>query len=225
MNLRSAFLHAIRRIRYDHRNARYHFIHIPKNAGQAVRDTLSLQPDVSLGMPLHCRYIDIADQVGRDLRFFAIVRNPWSRTASRFHFGKQNALRWSRDDPRRQFIEGATFADFVTQQRVFSIPEHPGQPWMGPLSSWLNQLVWIRDEYGEVACDCLRMETLDVDLPAYLGRRLALRRRNVTQSRYDYRSMYTDDLAQIVANLFREDIEHFGFDFDGAATRNVHVAG
>lgn len=199
----------------------FHFIHIPKNGGQSVRDALFLQPDVSLSEPFHYRYRDIVDKVGRHLSFFAVVRNPWSRTASRFHFGKQNVVRWPEDDPRRQFIATATFADFVKERRILPIPEHPGQPWMGPLSSWFNQLEWLRDADGRIACDCLRLENLDTDLSAYLHRKVALGRTNVTQTRYDYRSMYTDELAQIVAEVFREDIEHFGFRFDGPATRNV----
>jgi len=223
MRLKSSIRHVLRRIVYDRRHARYHFIHIPKNAGEAVRDALFLHRDVSLSSPMHQRYVDIADQVGHDLKYFAIVRNPWSRTASRFHFGRQNAARWPADDPRRQFISNATFADFVRQQKILPIPEHPGKPWLGPLSSWFNQLEWIRDERGIVACDCLRMETLNDDLPDYLGRPIKLQQRNVTRTRYDYRSMYTDELADIISTLFREDIEYFGFSFDGMATRNVFV--
>ncbi len=47
----------------------------------------------------------------------------------------------------------------------------------------------------------------------------------MTQSRYDYRSMYTDELAEIVARLFRDDIDYFGFTFDGPATRNTFADG
>jgi hypothetical protein len=221
MRLRTAVRTAARRILVRPQLARYHFIHIPKNAGEAVRESLFYRSEVSLSSPFHYRYVDIADRVGRDLRFFAIVRNPWSRTASRYHFGRQNAVRWPADDPRRQYISGASFADFVREQRILPIPEHPGQPWMGPLSSWLNQLEWIRDERGRVACDCLRMENLEADLGRYFGRSIKLRKRNVTHARYDYRAMYTDELAEIVGNLFRDDIRHFGFQFDGPATRNV----
>lgn len=180
-----------------------------------------MQRDVSLSEPYHYRYVDIADQVGRHLKFFAVVRNPWSRTASRYHFARQNAEKWDANDPRRKFISKASFADFVREQRILPIPEHPGQPWMGPLSSWFNQLEWIRDERGQVACECLRMEHLSQDLGPFLGRRIDLRHRNTTQERYDYRSMYTDDLIEIVARLFQADIEHFGFAFSGSATREV----
>jgi len=168
--------------------------------------------------------VDIADQAGRHLKFFGVVRNPWSRTASRFKFGKQNAERWPEGDPRRQFISKATFADHVREQRILPIPEHPGKPWMGPLSSWFNQLEWLRDERGAIACDCLRMEHLEEHLAAYLKRRIRLRRKNATRTPYDYRAMYADELAEIVARLFRDDVEYFGFSFDGPATKNIFVA-
>lgn len=211
----------MRRYGLGKRRAHFHFIHIPKNAGQSVRDALCLQKDVSLSEPYHYRYVDIVDAAGRGLKYFAVIRNPWSRTASRYQFARQNAANWPTDDPRRLFIENASFDDFVRQQKILPIPEHPGQPWMGPLNSWFNQFEWIRDERGTVACDCLRMENLDDDLPAYLGRPIDLRRRNVTQNRYDYRSMYTDNLADIVARTFQDDIEYFGFDFASPATRNI----
>ncbi len=224
MRFRSLARRAFRKAWFDPARARYHFIHIPKNAGEAVRDALFFQRDVSLSSPFHYRYVDIAGKVGRQLRYFAVVRNPWSRTASRYKFAVQNAPRWPADDPRRQYVEKATFTDFVMDRKVFPIPEHPGQPWMGPLNSWFNQLEWVRDESGNVACDCLRMETLDRDLPAYLARPLRLRKRNVTRKRSDYRDMYTDEIAEVVADVFREDIAHFGFTFDGPAVRNVFEA-
>jgi hypothetical protein len=220
MQLRTLVRRSFRKHWFDPAKARFHFIHIPKNAGEAVRDALFFRREVSLSSPFHYRYIDIADSVGRHLEFFAIVRNPWARTASRYLFGQENAKRWQADDPRRQYIERATFADFVRDRRVLPIPEHPGQPWMGPLSSWFNQLEWIRDENGVVACQCLRMERLQEDLDAYFGRNVRLRFRNVTHSRSDYRTMYTDDLASLVADYFKEDIDHFGFEFEGPATRN-----
>lgn len=209
----------------DHADARYHFIHIPKNAGESVRDALFFRKDVSLSKPFHHRYVDIADAVGRHLKFFAVVRNPWSRTASRYTFGRQNASRWPVDDPRRRYLERASFADFVRDRPVFPIPRHPDQPWMGPLSSWFNQLDWLRDASGRVACDCLRMEFLEDDLRRYFGKPIQLPRRNITRTKYDYRSMYTSELAAVVADVFRDDIDHFGFNFDGSATRNTIASG
>lgn len=138
-------------------------------------------------------------------------------------FGKQNASKWSADDPRSTYMSKATFEAYVKDQRILPIPEHPGKPWMGPLSSWFDQLEWIREKNGSVACDCLRLEHLDADINAYFGRPIRIPHRNVTKNRYDYRSMYTDELIDIVADTFRNDIEYFGFSFEGAATKNIAV--
>jgi hypothetical protein len=206
------------RRRSDHK---YHFIHIPKNGGNSVREALKKRGDVSLSSPFHYRYIEVADKVGRNLQFFCIVRNPWSRTASRFVFGKQNARKWPSGDPRKSYLEKASFEDFVRDRKVFDIPEHPGQPWMGPLSSWLNHLEWIQDEEKKVVCDCLRLEHLNEDISAYFGDDIELPRKNATKETYDYRRMYSDRLVEIVASTFKEDIRYFGFTFESAATQNI----
>lgn len=202
-------------------NYKYHFIHIPKNGGNSVRAALKKRGDVSLSRPFHYRYVDIADKVGRNLQFFCIVRNPWSRTASRFIFAKQNAREWPADDPRKLYVEKATFEDFVNDRKIFEIPEHPGQPWMGPMNSWFNHLEWIRNEENEVVCDCLRLEHLGNDINAYFGEPIKIARKNVTKERYDYRQMYTDELIETIARTFAEDIEYFGFSFESAATKNI----
>lgn len=223
MRFRSGLRSAIRRYCFDPQSFKYHFIHIPKNGGVTVRRALELQRDVSLSNPYHYRYVDIADQVGRDRKYFSVVRNPWSRTASRYQFARQNAPNWPDSDPRRQYVLNATFADYVKDHKVLPNPKNPGEPWMGPLSSWFNQLEWLRDESGQIVCDCLRLECLEDDLSAYLRRRVKVTRRNATRQEYDYRAMYTTELAEFVSDLFREDIQYFGFDFDHPATRNISV--
>jgi hypothetical protein len=92
---------------------------------------------------------------------------------------------------------------------------------MGPLNSWFNQLEWIRDEQGVVVCDCLRFEFLSADISRYFAQAIDLPHHNATRQKYDYRDMYTDELAEIVSDVFREDIEYFGFGFDGPATRGM----
>jgi hypothetical protein len=121
-------------------------------------------------------------------------------------------------------MDTASFEDFVRDQKIFTIPEHPGQPWMGPMNSWFNQLEWIKDENGQVVCDCLRLEYLDHDLSSYFHQSIRPHRKNSTRKEYDYRRVYTEELAEIVERTFQDDIEYFGFGFDGPATRNIAVA-
>ena len=203
----------------DPRPKTRHFIHIPKNAGRAVRLALILK-GVALERPLHSRYVDLEPTPGR--RYFCIVRNPWSRTASRYLHTKRNAHEWPDSDPRRQYILGATFEEYVADKRLFEIPAQPGKPW--PLSLWIDQLDWITDAEGRAAGDCLRLEALGEDLSAYFGRRIRVPdARPLRTESYDYRAMYTARTIQKVADTFARDIEHFGFDFDGAAVRNTYT--
>ncbi len=199
----------------------YHFVHIPKNGGTSVRAALSRRGDVSLGEPFHSRYLDVVGELGLHLRYFCVVRNPWSRTASRYVFSKQTARGWASDDPRKRYIEQASFEDFVREQRIFEIPEHPGKPWMGPMNSWFNQLDWITDEHQNVRCDCLRMERLEMDMETYFGEPLIVVRENTTRDRYNYRDMYTTQLIEIVGETFQRDIDYFGFTFEGPATKGI----
>lgn len=203
------------------RKAKYHFIHIPKNGGLSIRAALKNRSYVSMSDPFHYRYVDIAGKVGEDRRCFCIVRNPWSRTASRYLYARQRAPRWPEQDPRRIYISDASFADFVRDQPVFPVPGHPDQPWMGPMNSWFDQLEWVRDANGIVRCDCLRFEFLSSDLTDYLQSPIDLPHENATRDSYDYREMYSDELTEIVAETFREDIAYFGFTFDGAAERRI----
>lgn len=205
-----------------HKKIAYHFIHIPKNGGNSIRKVLKSRGDVELSKPFHYRYMDVTGECGDDLKYFGIVRNPWARTASRYMFGKQNATRWSKHDSRRNYILNVTFEDFVRDQKIFDIPHYPGQPWMGPLSSWFNQLEWLRDDQGRVQCDCLRLEHINQDLSAYFDSQIVVPHKNETKLAYDYRELYTDDLIDKVAETFSEDIKYFGFTFDGVAIRNIY---
>jgi len=209
------------RIRSAPRDLRYHFIHIPKNGGTSVRWALKWRGDVSMSEPRHYRYVDVVDSVGKHLQFFSVIRNPWSRTASRYNFARKQSLKWPEHDERRQYIRNATFEQFVRERRIIDIPAHPGQPWMGPLNSWYNQLEWIRDSDGQVRCDCLRLENLGSDVRRYFDPWIVLPEKKAPARKYDYRDMYTDELIGIVADVFKEDIDYFGFDFDSPARRNV----
>ena len=114
---------------------KFHFIHIPKNGGSALRHVLQSYDDISLSSPYHYRYLDIVDHAGRDLQYFCVIRNPWSRTASRYMFARQSAKKWPNGDPRREYILSASFEEYVKDQKILPIPKHPDKPWMGPMNS------------------------------------------------------------------------------------------
>jgi len=187
----------------------------------AIRSALQQRGSVVLTDEFHLRYRDVTNPKNGDLCFFCVVRNPWSRTASRFQYAKQRAKGWADDDPRKLYIQDISFERFVKDKKIFSGKSAPAHPWLGPLNSWFNQLFWIEDEDSNVKCDCLRFETLSDDLSAYFEEKLELPANNVTTNAVDYRTLYTSKLVDDVAEFFADDIAHFDFDFESSARKNT----
>jgi len=80
---------------------------------------------------------------------------------------------------------------------------------------------YVTDEDGNLQCDVLRTESLNADITKYFGFDPKLQRRNVSNIKnVDYRDVYTPETKKIVADWYGEDIEFFGFTFEGPATKN-----
>jgi len=217
------------------------FIHIPKNGGMAIREAPQLQGRLVIanrrrlrskayadglknhmgGMGRnpgyeHARLRDVDLSVRKATQAFAIVRNPWSRTVSRFKFALQTR---AHSGTRPDFSE-AEFEAFLEERHKWA-----GEPyfWHRAVSGWYAQKDYVVDERGEIAVDILRQERLSAEMQTYLVFKSELKKRNAsTSSRAHYRDVYTDRTIQIVADWYAEDIELFGFDFDTPASKNVY---
>ena len=95
--------------------------------------------------------------------------------------------------------------------------------WHRAVRGWYEQLDYVVDEGGNIACDILRTELLTSELTRYFGR-APDRRHNVTLGAQPYRMLYNARQIQIVADWYSRDIEVFGFDFHTTATRNCLYA-
>jgi hypothetical protein len=220
--------------------ARFLFVHIPKNAGVAMRKSPLLRGRLVGAEPHfhrsrsytrqllktmkangehhgfhHARMIDIHPSVRRRLQPVGVVRNPWSRVVSRFRFA-QLAMK---NGASPADYAASTFEEFLEERHVYGGRDFY---WHRAIRGWYCQADYVVDEQGEIAVDLLRQEHLGDESMRYFSLTEAPRRRNVSgpQSR-DYREYYTTKTIQIVADWYAKDIETFGFDFDTSATRNV----
>jgi hypothetical protein len=138
---------------------------------------------------------------------FTIVRNPWTRVFSWYG----NCV--GRPELRKRFgLEPTTPFDVFIRERL-------GKGALRP------QLTWLRDSRGRLPIDFIgRFETLQRDFEAVCAR-LQITAAPLPHARKgggaDYREHYDDHTRALVAQVYAEEIELFGYRFDDFADLRV----
>lgn len=206
----------------------YVFIHIPKTGGTALALALearAMKDDIMLGdtpkaarrrrrlkdaqargrLWKHSTLSDIEglvpDPVLDGLFAFTLVRNPWDRAVSYYHWLRGQGF----DHPAVKLAGQVDFDAFVTHpQTVAAFRATPAASYM-------------RRSDGTEQCDAyIRIEQFDKDaapLFRHLGVRLQLARANRSDRPADYRTAYSDRAAESVALACAGDIARFGYRF------------
>jgi hypothetical protein len=206
---------------------KYVFIHAPKTGGTAMALALegrAMKDDIMLGdtpkavkrrrrladaktqgrLWKHSTLADIDGLVPslEGLFAFTLVRNPWDRMVSYYHWLKDQSF----DHPAVALAGQLPFDAFVQAAQVrASMRANPARHYM-------------TDAHGRERCDAfIRIEAFEKDarpLWAHLGFKLALQLVNASERCGDYRTYYCDAARQAVGQDCAEDIERFGYRFD-----------
>jgi hypothetical protein len=211
------------------------FVHIAKTGGTSVRAALqslrwrdpwyypmficsriSHLSGHRLGskFPRHSRIVAAKEMLPEvffnDLFKFAIVRNPWDLQVSSYHHIRRE---------RPHLINHLD--DFDQFMRWKLDPERPYQYHVD--TSIQSQLDYLIDLQGNILVDFIgHYESLTDDF-SEITQRIGARhlqlphKRKATDRKKDYRSYYTDELAELVGDHFRKDIESLGYVFDPSA--------
>lgn len=194
---------------------KYVFVHIPKNAGTTIVESLLELPETSrLSDPLehHNKAPYFSARADLDgFTFVSIIRNPWDRALSQYLYvvrdtaSKLNTHKWALPIHSRLTREGFRAAwmpgGFFSEQRSapdiqFAANLGPKQMWEwgDTQASWLNQRsVYFRiEDELQKACN-------------YMGIPVP-HQKNVTKHGH-YRSYYDDELRNRIAVLFADDIK------------------
>jgi len=205
------------------------FVHIPKTGGTSLSLALeakAMKDDILIGdtpkaknrrkrikdvqvsgrLWKHARLTDIyglvtQEQIERYL-VFTIVRNPWDRVVSYYHWLKMQKF----NHPAVKIAKNNSFADFLATPSTQSSLHNDATRY------------YVSDLNGIVRCDMyLRMEYLSEDagrLGENLGIKLAdLSHDNRSERESDYTGYYDVESQNIVHAAFADDIERFEYRF------------
>ncbi len=187
------------------------FVHVPKAAGLSVYEALKMEHPADTHAPAAaCR---LADPAFYDGAFrFAVVRNPWDRLVSAYHYLSQASIfpqdrLWARNR-----LAGAS--DFDGFMRLLA------RPWTrNQIMGWrhfLPQTAFVEVD-GRNAMELLiPFEALDDGL-AYAANRIGVTWKPAHTNRSerdDFRRYYDDDSAALVAQIYAGDIALTRASFD-----------
>ena len=221
------------------------FIHIPKNAGMTIRRSPMLNNRIMLaGSNIHnspeysqavldkmnslgdhhgfehARWRDVHPSISRNNTAFAVIRNPWDRVVSRYFFAKK--VIEVEKKVSKQYADVSSFEAFLEERHKWGEEKYM---WHRAVRGWYPAFDHVSDDTGRVRCDIIRFENLNADLCRYFNLVEMSAARNVTAvNKGTYRDVYTDNTIQIVADWYKKDIEHWGYDFDSGPTRNTMYA-
>jgi len=199
-------------------------IHIPKTGGSSVNKWLkSLAPDTqSLCQRPHEPISHLVNHYPNEIlnyHVFCVVRNPWARAVSLYHYRKKTQEIPPPHWPRKSDIDTLSFRDTVlksqNQNPVFADICPPS---LAPEIAWLEPScsAWISID-GEIAIDQMcRLENIQNDL-AFISEKTGCdvpSIPHVNMSKHAHYSEYYDEETRaIVATRYAKDIDHFGYRF------------
>ena len=203
------------------------FIHIPKTAGISIASTLDPYSDHPrdkllnrllskidinvnwVGPTLALKYgrghstarqmkIMFPRSVFEQYYKFAFVRNPWDLMVSYYHY-----LQSRPKHHRNRKVQDMGFKEYLQ----YEIKRNK-----------INQSKFVTDSKGNLIVDYIgHFETLQDDfgkICTHIGIDAKLGHRNKSDHK-DYRDYYDEETKQMVAEHWKEDIERFGYTFDG----------
>ncbi len=200
---------------------RFAFVHIPKTGGtsfmRAYEDRAAAD-DILIGdtpkarrrkkrleglvvpgrLWKHSRLVDVGDLVSQDYFVCTLVRNPWDRKVSYYHWLKDQSI----DHPAVTRAKALDFKSFLRDPYVQTAERN------SPAVSYVTR------PDGVIQCAAfVRLEHPEDFAPVWehLGFELSIPHLNRSERTRDWRAYYDDEDIEIVAKLAADDIARFGY--------------
>lgn len=186
------------------------FCHLPKNAGRSIWELMERKyPDTKKIFWQHARLKDVPKKKVKGYLRFGVVRNPWDRMVSLYHFlyqTKDSFMCYDFVERPTSIIPGLGFEDWLlnygkvahrTQKLVFT---------KTPQFDWLTI-------NGKLACEVVRFENLKEDLKKIIDFEDNELEWKHKSKRGGYQEMYNDKTKDFIWKYFKKDIKRFKYEF------------
>jgi hypothetical protein len=182
------------------------FIHIPKNAGSSVLswagqnlpNTFKFDETLHANIKTMKQKYDVHD-------YFYIIRNPWDRVVSGYHYVRGAKLFWKENGWYEDTF--MSFNQFVEMSWKF-FDEKQNQTWF---YSMTPQIEWIDDSGIQLKCENLSQDFKQVQDLFCCYEELGVV--NFSDRLPGYRQYYNQKTKKIVSDIFQEDIDTFKYTF------------
>mgnify|MGYP006109806165 CR=1 FL=1 len=179
----------------------YVFIHINKTGGSSIEKALGVGLDHSTALE---KYSQLGRKAWEKKYKFTIVRNPWDKVVSHYHYRvltNQTGLK----DKSISFDEWLKLC-YVDRNPKFFDQAKMFQP----------QIKWLVDEHDQLLVDFVgRFENLGEDFRKIcqsLNLKLTLGHKKKS-NRQSYRDYYSSENRDLIADKFASDIQFFDYHF------------
>lgn len=179
----------------------YVFIHINKTGGSSIERALGTGLDHSTAQE---KYDQLGAAAWQRKFTFSIVRNPWDKVVSHYHYRVQTNQTGMGDNP-------IPFDQWLQRCYLERDPRYFDQERM-----FMPQRRWLVNAAGEMLVEFVgRFENLQQDF-SIICERLSVRAElghAKPSGRGSYRDYYDDASRDLVARCFEEDLQAFGYSF------------
>lgn len=178
------------------------FIHINKTAGSSVQKALGIPHEHKTALE---KIAELGESAWKRKFKFCIVRNPWDKVVSHYHFRVQT----DQTGLKSSGIDFKTWVDLTYRQKNTQFYDKP--------KMFMPQFNWISNEEGELLVDYVaHFEDLENDLQQIckkIGRPSISLPHEKKSNRGCYKEYYDEKTAETVEKWFARDIHQFNYRF------------